>query len=164
MTVEPRAHTPVDALAPEHPGSIGWGSAPAPSAGLAAAASFPSPHHQPKPWGHEVIFATGTDGYVGKLILVRPGHALSLQYHELKDETICMISGEAVLDYGPSGGVLASRVMRRGDTVHLPATVVHRITARTTVLFVEASTAALGWQRDVVRLSDDYGRAGTNQT
>ena len=48
--------------------------------------------------------------------------------------------------------------------VHLPATVVHRITARTTVLFVEASTAALGWQRDVVRLSDDYGRAGTNQT
>ena len=52
--------------------------------------------------------------------------------------------------------------MLTGDTVHVPATVVHRITAVTDVVLVEASTAGVGWQHDVVRLADDYGRDGTS--
>lgn len=124
-------------------------------------ATFPPPRLQVKPWGREVVFAGGSAGYVGKLILVHAGHSLSLQYHELKDETICIVSGEAILDYGPTVDQLESRTMSRGDTVHLPPTVVHRITARTRLLFVETSSAAPGWERDVVRLSDAYGRTGT---
>ena len=117
---------------------------------------------QEKPWGHEVIFATGENAYVGKLITVRAGHALSLQYHDAKDETISILSGEAQLEHGPNVDDLRIRVMRPGHTVHLSPTVVHRITAVTDVQFVEVSTAAPGWRDDVVRLSDRYGRTGTS--
>jgi mannose-6-phosphate isomerase len=121
-----------------------------------------APRRQDKPWGHEVIFATGENAYVGKLITVRAGHALSMQYHDLKDETISILSGEARLEHGPRADSLRVSVMRTGHTVHLPPTVVHRITAVTDLQFVEVSTAASGWREDVVRLSDRYGRAGTS--
>jgi mannose-6-phosphate isomerase len=117
---------------------------------------------QEKPWGHEVIFATGENAYVGKLITVRAGHALSLQYHDAKDETISVLSGEAQLEHGPSDEDLRISMMLPGHTVHLSPMVVHRITAVTDVQFVEVSTAAPGWRDDVVRLSDRYGRTGTN--
>lgn len=117
---------------------------------------------QDKPWGHEVIFADGANGYVGKLISVTAGHALSLQYHREKDETISIVSGEALIEYGPAADRLDQRVLAPGDTIHLPPTAVHRITAVTDVVFVEASTAAPGWRDDVVRLADRYGRTGTN--
>ena len=124
-------------------------------------ADFPSAGTQPKPWGHELLFAAGEHGYVGKLITVRAGEALSLQYHTEKDETIVVVSGEAVLEHGPSADALTSRTMRPGETVHLPAGVVHRITAAVDLLFAEVSTAAPGWRDDVVRLADRYGRDGT---
>ena len=117
---------------------------------------------QVKPWGHEVVFAGGEDAYVGKLITVTAGHALSLQFHDEKDETIRVLSGEAVLEHGPSADCLRTRVMRPGHTVHLPPSVVHRITAVTDLVLVEVSTAAPGWREDVVRLSDRYGRSGTS--
>ena len=117
---------------------------------------------QDKPWGHEVIFAAGENGYVGKLISVTAGHALSLQYHREKDETISIVSGEALIEYGPAADRLDQQVLAPGDTIHLPPTAVHRITAVTDVVLVEASTAAPGWRDDVVRLADRYGRTGTN--
>ena len=117
---------------------------------------------QDKPWGHEVIFAAGENGYVGKIISVTAGHALSLQYHRAKDETISVVSGEALIEYGPAADRLDQQVLAPGDTIHLPPTVVHRITAVIDLVFVEASTAAPGWRDDVVRLADRYGRAGTN--
>jgi mannose-6-phosphate isomerase-like protein (cupin superfamily) len=117
---------------------------------------------QDKPWGHEIIFATGENSYVGKLITVRAGQALSLQYHQAKDETISVLSGEAQLEHGPTVDDLRTRIMGPGHTVHLPPKVLHRFTAITDVQFVEVSTAALGWRDDVVRLSDRYGRTGTS--
>jgi mannose-6-phosphate isomerase-like protein (cupin superfamily) len=117
---------------------------------------------QPKPWGHEVVFASGENGYVGKLITVKAGQALSLQYHLEKDETISILSGEVVLEHGPSLDDLRTRVMRPGHTVHLSPTVVHRISAVTDSQLVEVSTAAPGWREDVVRLEDRYGRTGTH--
>ena len=124
-------------------------------------ADFPSAATQPKPWGHEVLFAGGEHGYVGKLITVRAGQALSLQYHTEKDETIVVVSGEALLEHGPSADALTARTMRPGETVHLGAGVVHRITAVVDLLFAEVSSAAPGWRDDVVRLADRYGRDGT---
>ena len=129
---------------------------------LAAQAEIIATTIQDKPWGHEVIFATGENGYVGKLITVNASHALSMQYHRHKDETISIISGELHLEHGPDADSLGSLVLRAGDTIHIPASVVHRITARTDVVFAEASTAAPGWRDDVVRLEDRYGRAGTH--
>jgi mannose-6-phosphate isomerase len=117
---------------------------------------------QDKPWGHEVIFAAGENGYVGKLITVTAGHALSTQYHLEKDETISIVSGEARIDVGPDHDSLECLVLRAGDTIHIPPSVVHRITAVTDVVFAEASTAAPGWREDVVRLVDRFGRTGTS--
>ena len=116
---------------------------------------------QDKPWGHEVIFA-GLDGkYVGKIISIIAGNSLSLQYHLQKDETISVLSGAAVVEYGPSADELSSQHFGPGDTIHLPAGTVHRITAITDLTFAEASTADPGWREDVVRLEDRYGRTGT---
>jgi len=116
---------------------------------------------QDKPWGHEVIFA-GVDGkYVGKIIHVSAGHALSLQYHQHKEETMSVLTGAALIEHGPSAGALSSQHFGPGDTIHLPPGALHRITAITDLTFAEASTAQPGWREDVVRLEDKYGRAGT---
>jgi mannose-6-phosphate isomerase-like protein (cupin superfamily) len=122
---------------------------------------FSTTQVQDKPWGHEEIFAAGEHGYVGKLIAVSSGQALSLQFHAEKDETLSIISGEARFEHGRSADRLTSRVMRAGDTAHVPALQLHRITALSDLVLAEASTAAPGWRDDVTRLEDRYGRGGT---
>lgn len=116
---------------------------------------------QVKPWGHEIIFAAVEGRYVGKVIHVGQSHSLSLQVHQAK-ETISVISGKAIIDYGPTGDDLVSAEFGPGDTIHLPAGVVHRVTAETDLVFVEASTADPGWREDIIRLEDRYGRRGTS--
>jgi mannose-6-phosphate isomerase len=133
----------------------------------AQAAHVPTAHHLrattvAKPWGHELIYAQGTHGYVGKLLMVKAGGSLSLQLHRTKDETMHVLSGEALLEAGADPDDLEATSMHAGDTVHLPALVVHRITAVTDVVLAEVSTAAPGWEHDVVRLADAYGRDGTS--
>jgi mannose-6-phosphate isomerase len=117
---------------------------------------------QDKPWGHEQIYAAVEGKYVGKIIYVSAGHSLSLQYHESKEETICLLSGEAEVQFGPISGDLTRRTFTPGDTIHLPPGVVHRVTAVTDIMFAETSTASPGWREDVVRLQDAYGRSGTS--
>jgi mannose-6-phosphate isomerase len=116
---------------------------------------------QDKPWGHEIIFAAMDGKYVGKIIHVTAGHSLSLQYHLSKDETSCVLSGAALIEFGPTADALTSQHFGPGDTIHLPPGAVHRITAITDLTFAEVSTADLGWREDVVRLEDKYGRTGT---
>jgi len=147
--------TPTPTAAP----SVMLETAPMPMVSVAEISTTPS---TPKPWGHELIFATGEHGYVGKLIMVARGQALSLQLHEAKDETIAIVSGQAIVEHGPSTELLISRTMVAGEAIHIPPGVLHRITAVTDVTFVEASTAARGWREDVVRLADRYGRSGTS--
>jgi mannose-6-phosphate isomerase len=113
-----------------------------------------------KPWGHEEVFALVEGRYCGKALHVTAGHALSLQYHERKDEVIAVQSGRATLEVGESEDALETIELEPGERVHLPAGVRHRITAVTDVVLLEASTTELD---DVVRLEDRYGRAGTSQ-
>jgi mannose-6-phosphate isomerase-like protein (cupin superfamily) len=138
----------------------------APAAGAPSAANPQAEVYQAarqdKPWGHERIFAVVDGKYAGKIIHVSAGRSLSLQYHETKEETISVLSGDAVIQYGPVGGDLTELTFGPGDTIHLPARVVHRVTAITDIVFAEASTAPPGWREDVVRLEDDYGRTGTS--
>jgi mannose-6-phosphate isomerase-like protein (cupin superfamily) len=132
-----------------------------------AAASLPQAEvyqaaRQDKPWGYELIFAAVDDRYIGKIIHVNAGQSLSLQYHKKKEETISVIAGEGLFEYGPSADELTDRHFGPGDTIHLPAGVLHRITAVSDLDFAEASTAYPGWREDVVRLEDRYGRTGTS--
>ena len=151
MTTASASDRSQPASAPAAPGSTVPGS---------AADVYRAPR-QDKPWGHEVIFA-GLDGrYVGKIIHVRAGHSLSLQYHQRKDETSTVLSGAALIEHGPAVNALTSQHFGPGDTIHLPPGVLHRITAITDLTFAEVSTAQPGWREDVVRLEDKYGRAGT---
>jgi mannose-6-phosphate isomerase-like protein (cupin superfamily) len=112
-----------------------------------------------KPWGHEEVFALVDGRYCGKAIHVTAGHALSLQYHERKDEVIAVQSGRAQLEVGLSEDALDTFELEPGERVHLRAGVRHRITALTDVVLLEASTTELD---DVVRLEDRYGREGTS--
>jgi quercetin dioxygenase-like cupin family protein len=107
-----------------------------------------------KPWGYELHWAK-TDRYVGKLIHVKAGHALSLQYHNLKDETIYLHSGLLLFEI-KQGAEIVKREMRPGERVHITPKTVHRMTAIEDSDVFEVSTPELD---DVVRLDDRYGRA-----
>ena len=114
--------------------------------------------HVDKPWGWELVWAE-TDDYVGKLLFVRAGQALSLQYHEVKDESWLVREGRATLELGEVGGELETIEITAGDALHYPPGTVHRVRALEDTLILEVSTPHLD---DVVRLEDLYGREGTS--
>ena len=114
------------------------------------------PERVEKPWGYELIWAK-TDRYVGKILHIDAGHALSFQYHEVKEETIYVLSG--VLHLHVAEGDEEPRVLElsRGEVFHITPGLRHRFEAREPVELLETSTPELD---DVVRLDDRYGRAG----
>ena len=108
-----------------------------------------------KPWGYELIFAH-TDRYVGKILHVNSGQALSLQYHEVKDETLYLADGEVELVVEEEGK-LVSTLLRGGDSYRISPFTKHRMVAgQSGCDIIEVSTPELD---DVVRLEDRYGRA-----
>jgi quercetin dioxygenase-like cupin family protein len=107
-----------------------------------------------KPWGHEIIYAH-TDRYAGKILFIRAGERLSLQYHRRKDETIYLLSGVLDLEI-EIGGERSSQRLAAGEARHIAAGVRHRMIAATDCHVAEASSPELD---DVVRLEDLYGRA-----
>ncbi len=117
--------------------------------------TFEKPRRVEKPWGYELWWAR-TDRYVGKLLHVKAGTQLSLQYHVKKDETIHLWSGDMVLVLADgAGGTLVDHPMRPGDSYHVVPGTVHRMRAVTDCDVLEVSTPEV---EDVVRVEDDYGR------
>jgi mannose-6-phosphate isomerase-like protein (cupin superfamily) len=114
------------------------------------------PRRIEKPWGWELVWAEA-EQYVGKLLLVRAGHALSLQYHEEKDESWLVREGSATLELGALGEPLETLEIGPGDAFRYRPRTVHRVTAIEDTLILEVSTPHLD---DVVRLEDRYGRSG----
>jgi mannose-6-phosphate isomerase-like protein (cupin superfamily) len=123
--------------------------------------------HVPKPWGHETIWAH-TDQYVGKILHIKAGHALSVQYHHVKDETVYLLSGELIYrvwDMPVEGDTLPPEAkavdvnLKLGEAYRITPHTVHQMEAVTDCDILEASTPHLD---DVVRLQDRYGRQGTN--
>lgn len=106
-----------------------------------------------KPWGYELHWAK-TDKYVGKVIHINKGHALSLQYHNQKDETIFVWAGKILFEIDEQG-TLVGREMTPGMSVHVTPPTIHRMTALEDSDIMEVSTPQLD---DVVRLEDRYGR------
>jgi mannose-6-phosphate isomerase len=116
------------------------------------------PRRVDKPWGHEVIWAH-TDRYVGKLLVLETGKRLSFQYHEAKDEWIHVLSGRLLLTLENDAGVIEDVELGPGEGAHVAVLRRHRYTAIETCTLIEVSTPELN---DVIRLSDDFGREGTN--
>jgi mannose-6-phosphate isomerase len=117
-----------------------------------------TPRRIEKPWGWELVWAEADD-YVGKLLFVRAGESLSLQYHELKDESWLVQQGRARLELGEVGAELEVLEIAPGDAYRFRPRTVHRVTALEDTTVVEVSTNHL---TDVVRLEDEYGREGTD--
>jgi mannose-6-phosphate isomerase len=112
----------------------------------------------PKPWGYELIFAV-TDRYVGKILHVNRGESLILQYHEMKDETLYVVSGELRLTLEKDGD-RRELILREGEAFHIPPLLIHRMEAIVDTDVAEVSTTEL---TDVIRLDDRYGRTGTSE-
>jgi mannose-6-phosphate isomerase len=112
-----------------------------------------------KPWGYELRWAI-TDRYLGKVIHVDAGRKLSLQYHVQKDEAILVLRGELDLVLEDGEGELVTHRMGEGMSARVRPGRRHRFVAVTDVDLVEVSSPEID---DVVRLSDDYGRAGTSE-
>ena len=116
------------------------------------------PRRVEKPWGYELIWAD-SEHYAGKELFVREGQALSLQYHEVKDETLYVQRGRVEFQIGPRDGELTSEVVGPGRAFRIVPGTVHRMRALEDSLLLEVSTPDLD---DVVRLEDRYGREGTS--
>ena len=112
-----------------------------------------TPERTEKPWGYEILWAH-TDRYVGKILHIEPGHVLSLQYHNKKDESIYVLSGEIILRV-QEGDTLIERPMAQGVAFHIHPKVIHQFEAVVSTDLLEASTPEID---DVVRLKDRYGR------
>jgi mannose-6-phosphate isomerase-like protein (cupin superfamily) len=108
----------------------------------------------PKPWGHELIWAK-TERYVGKILHIRAGESLSLQYHRVKDETLMVLTGRLAFEYFSEGEPPQTRELAPGEPFHVAAKVRHRMTALEETDVIEVSTPEID---DVVRLEDRYGR------
>jgi mannose-6-phosphate isomerase len=113
----------------------------------------------PKPWGHELIWAH-TDRYVGKVLVIEAGKRLSLQRHEVKDESIYVLSGRLRLLLEDDAGEVRTEELGPGDHRRVETGRIHRYEAIERVELMEVSTPELD---DVVRLEDDYGREGTSE-
>lgn len=115
--------------------------------------------HVPKPWGYEIIWAH-TSHYVGKILHVNAGEALSVQYHREKDETVHLLSGEMIYRVKlPGSAEIQDMHLKQGESFRVAPGTVHYMQAVTDCDVLEASTAHLD---DVVRLEDRYGREGTS--
>jgi mannose-6-phosphate isomerase len=118
------------------------------------------PRRVEKPWGWELIWAL-TDDYCGKILFVRAGESLSLQFHREKDESWLVQAGRATVELGGAGEkMLKEEVVAPGAAFRFRPGTVHRVTAIEDTTIIEVSTPQL---EDVVRLEDAYGRAGTSE-
>ena len=118
------------------------------------------PQKVEKPWGWELIWAL-TDQYSGKILFVRAGESLSLQFHNVKDESWYVLEGRARLELGQAGeSSLAEEVIAAGEAFRFRPGTVHRVSALEDTRILEVSTPQLD---DVVRLEDRYGREGTTK-
>lgn len=107
-----------------------------------------------KPWGREVWWAV-TECYVGKVLEIRAGHSLSLQFHREKLESMYFLGGEGILRLGDE-----TIRIEPGKAITIRPRTVHRITAESALTLIEVSTPQV---EDVVRLSDEYGRTGIGE-
>ncbi len=112
------------------------------------------PKKTEKPWGYELLFAR-TPKYAGKIIFIKKGHRLSLQYHEKKDESMYIYDGKIRLEIEEADGRMVSNIAEPGYCVRIPPLTKHRLEAIEDTTLLEVSTPEL---EDVIRVEDDYGR------
>lgn len=107
-----------------------------------------------KPWGEEHLIAF-CDKYAGKILVIKKGHRLSLQFHKKKQETFYILDGKLKVTMGVARNKMRTQLLKQGKIVHVPALTIHRTEAVSDCRLIEVSTPEL---TDIVRLDDDYNR------
>ena len=107
-----------------------------------------------KPWGTEK-WIDCNEYYAVRELLVKKGHAVSLQYHEKKIETLYVLEGRAVYTTQDDEGNLVERIVGPGEIMKNYPYVIHRQRALEDFRFIEVSTPQLD---DIIRVQDDYNR------
>jgi len=118
--------------------------------------SIKKPKIKLKPWGREIWFAHTKD-YAGKILEIKKGERISLQYHDKKEETMYILHGKAKFTVGESEDKLKEIILGSGEVIHFSPKMIHRAEAIKDTIIFEVSTADLD---DVIKLHDDYGRMG----
>ncbi|MBU2592897.1 cupin [Patescibacteria group bacterium] len=108
-----------------------------------------------KPWGFEIILTPENLDRAGKILFVKKGQRLSLQYHDQKEETLCLFSGKALLwlENENSGFDKIQMQLKRGYLISPMEK--HRLEAQEDCYIFEISSPEKG---TTFRLEDDYGR------
>lgn len=108
-----------------------------------------------KPWGHEIVYTPKEAPAVGKILQVKAGKRLSLQYHDEKIETLCLIEGEAKITLSNQDGETNEFPMELNKGYFLQPGQIHRVEAISDIVFIESSTPETG---NTFRLEDDSRR------
>ncbi|HOX41612.1 MAG TPA: cupin [bacterium] len=114
-----------------------------------------------KPWGHEIVYTPKEAPSVGKILYVKAGKRLSLQYHDEKIETLCLIKGEAIITLSDNTGKIITKEMELEKGYFIQPGQIHRVEAVTDIIFVESSTRETG---NTYRLEDDFQRNTETET
>lgn len=114
-----------------------------------------------KPWGFEIHFTPKDFAHTGKILFVFAGKKLSFQYHDEKEETICLYSGEALIWLENSKGEIEKIPMELQKGYVVKPFQKHRVEAVKDSFLLEASSPETG---TTVRLEDDYKRPDENES
>lgn len=109
-----------------------------------------------KPWGHEIIFTPEGNLRVGKILFIKKGHRFSLQYHEQKEETLCLFKGKAKIWLENEQGEIEKKEMKLKHGYHIKIAQKHRVEALEDCYVFEVSSPERG---ATVRVEDDYDRS-----
>jgi len=113
-----------------------------------------------KPWGMEEILEKN-EKYMLKRLTMKKGYRCSIQYHNIKKETIYVLSGSLMVELNESidGGYISTMkkiMLGPGEFLTIEPKMVHRMSAvNEDCVYLESSTPD---EEDVVRIKDDYGR------
>lgn len=113
-----------------------------------------------KPWGYELIFTPPEARAVGKLLHLNAGSRFSLQFHEIKEETLVLVKGEAKIIFGEAND-LKEEIMEKDRGYFISKGLIHRVQAITDCDILESSTGEVG---KTIRVEDDYSRKDENET
>ncbi|ABL81110.1 MULTISPECIES: phosphomannose isomerase type II C-terminal cupin domain [unclassified Nocardioides] len=109
-----------------------------------------------RPWGDWLVLDEGP-GFKVKRLHVHPHARLSLQQHHFRAEAWIVVAGIATCQVGTRSWLASP-----GETAHVPRCSAHRLANQhdEELLVIEVQWGAETREDDIVRLADDYGRAG----
>lgn len=119
---------------------------------------FLSPNKVNKEWGYELIIHND-EKYCGKILFIKKGHCISLQFHKKKTETFYLQSGELLCKFSKEEDYISPEEMKivkmySGDVKEIPVGFIHQVFAIEDSTIIEFSTQH--FDDDTYRISKSF--------